>query len=174
MLNLLSLLFSLMVAPPPRKYAAAPAVCEKSIVVPHKKIQPRTSPASYGDVTADESFGADEYALKKQELDKKYARRAYLREKMVAELADFLADYEEYSAISKRYSHELRALTGEFYGEAALAPRPYIPDEESGKNEQSEGEEGEVVQPGDGTVPRPMPPQPRLPEKGEDNAGGSD
>ena len=97
-----------------------------------------------------------------------------MREKMVAELADFLADYEEYAAISKRYSHELRALTGEFYGEAALAPRPYIPDEESGKNERSEGEEGEVVQPGDGTVPRPMPPQPRLPEKGEDNAGGSD
>ena len=58
MLNLLSLLFSLLVAPPPRKYAAAPAVGEKSIVVPHKKIQPRSSPGSFCHVPDDEPFGA--------------------------------------------------------------------------------------------------------------------
>ena len=53
------------------------------------------------------SFDMDDYELNKQNLDEKYARRSYLREKMAKEIADFLADYEEYEILTRNYRREL-------------------------------------------------------------------
>lgn len=52
-------------------------------------------------------FDMDDYERNKQNLDEKYARRSYLREKMVKEIADFLADYEEYEILTRNYRREL-------------------------------------------------------------------
>ena len=49
----------------------------------------------------------DDYERNKQNLDEKYARRSYLREKMAKEIADFLADYEEYEILTRNYRREL-------------------------------------------------------------------
>ena len=56
------------------------------------------------------TFDMTDYDSKKQALDEKYSRRAYLREKMSREMADFLADYEEYRLLSANYRREYRAL----------------------------------------------------------------
>lgn len=56
------------------------------------------------------TFDMTDYDSKKQALDEKYSRRAYLREKMSREMADFLADYEEYRLLSANYCREYRAL----------------------------------------------------------------
>ena len=53
------------------------------------------------------SFDMDDYERNKQNLDEKYARRSYLREKMAKEIADFLADYEEYEILTRNYRREL-------------------------------------------------------------------
>lgn len=53
------------------------------------------------------SFDMDDYEQNKQNLDEKYARRSYLREKMAKEIADFLADYEEYEILTRNYRREL-------------------------------------------------------------------
>ena len=52
-------------------------------------------------------FDMDDYERNKQNLDEKYARRSYLREKMAKEIADFLADYEEYEILTRNYRREL-------------------------------------------------------------------
>jgi|GEM_PF-5431410 len=52
-------------------------------------------------------FDMDDYEWNKQNLDEKYARRSYLREKMAKEIADFLADYEEYEILTRNYRREL-------------------------------------------------------------------
>ena len=52
-------------------------------------------------------FDMDDYEQNKQNLDEKYARRSYLREKMAKEIADFLADYEEYEILTRNYRREL-------------------------------------------------------------------
>ena len=52
-------------------------------------------------------FDMDDYERNKQNLDEKYARRSYLREKMAKEIADFLADYEEYEILTRNYRRDL-------------------------------------------------------------------
>lgn len=52
-------------------------------------------------------FDMDDYERNKQNLDEKYARRSYLREKLAKEIADFLADYEEYEILTRNYRREL-------------------------------------------------------------------
>ena len=52
-------------------------------------------------------FDMDDYERNKQNLDEKYARRSYLREKMAKEIADFLADYEAYEILTRNYRREL-------------------------------------------------------------------
>ena len=56
-------------------------------------------------------FDMDDYEWNKQNLDEKYARRSYLREKMAKEIADFLADYEEYEILTRNYRRELYERT---------------------------------------------------------------
>lgn len=51
-------------------------------------------------------FDMTDYEQNKKNLDEKYSRRAYLREKMAKEMADFLADYEEYKLLSANYRKE--------------------------------------------------------------------
>lgn len=52
-------------------------------------------------------FDMTDYEQNKQNLDEKYSRRSYLREKMAKEIADFLADYEEYEILTRNYRREL-------------------------------------------------------------------
>ena len=52
-------------------------------------------------------FDMTDYEQNKQNLDEKYSRRSYLREKMAKEMADFLADYEEYEILTRNYRREL-------------------------------------------------------------------
>ncbi|MGN1094243.1 MAG: hypothetical protein ACI4SC_04620 [Candidatus Neoclostridium sp.] len=54
-------------------------------------------------------FDMTDYEQNKKNLDEKYSRRAYLREKMAKEMADFLADYEEYKLLSANYRKEYYA-----------------------------------------------------------------
>lgn len=51
-------------------------------------------------------FDMTDYEQNKKNLDEKYSRRAFLREKMAKEMADFLADYEEYRLLSASYRKE--------------------------------------------------------------------
>ena len=177
MLNMLSLLLGLMCAVPPRAVSVPPVAPVNVVASVRKTVEPRSDivekeSAGKPQDSFDEAFSVEDYADKKQALDAKYARRAELREKLAAEIADILADYEEYTALSRSYLRELHRLTGGYAmrengGEGHA--QPDIP-EADGRGEENPSGERLPAPPSDGEVPRPVPPQPRLPEKG---AGGN-
>ena len=109
-------------------------------------------------------FDMDDYERNKQNLDEKYARRSYLREKMAKEIADFLADYEEYEILTRNYRRELyetgnRAENDNSERENGSGTN-ISPSDNSGNrtgNESSYEQPGKVYIPAPPEVDRPRP-----------------
>ena len=92
-------------------------------------------------------FDMDDYERNKQNLDEKYARRSYLREKMAKEIADFLADYEEYEILTRNYRRELyetgnRAENDNFARENGSGTNIAPADDFSAENKRGNGTDG--------------------------------
>lgn len=137
MLNMLSLIMGLLIAPPRQIAAVIPEPVQTVTVSRERRVEnpPRKENGNVAEDAAesiDEEFSMDDYAVNKQNLDAKYSRRTELRKKLAEEIADFLADYEEYCALSRSYERELRRIAGgNKSGEEASrrVPRPVMPDE---------------------------------------------
>ena len=114
MINVIALLIGLMTAVnmQPVKKPITVAVTDGDNGARIVRVNPRADEDARPVRLHDErrTFDMTDYDSKKQALDEKYSRRAYLREKMSREMADFLADYEEYRLLSANYRREYRAL----------------------------------------------------------------
>lgn len=96
-----------------------------------------------GETAEDADFSADRYGKRESDADVKYERRKQLREKLARDIADFLADYEEYVSVSRGFAKRphITERDGENVDNGENIPAPTPPSD-----------------PGD-KVPRPVPPR---------------